>query len=379
MLVVIDQSFFEPSDADSREASDADSPALFEIFALAFDERHVIVTRPPYAEDDTCQPINPWLGRLPSRLQAQLRQVLAQGLVIAADLPSDISTCYVGYEPLQWARARLSCEDAARLLRTPLRLLLENRRNDLTFLRRLAPPDHRRVLDEALAKGWIDVHGGGLGEVKKLLEELLTAPAEDLPARIFRLRLWVMFDRDSHPADRRAPSPETDTIVQLCQTQRDDPWPLSFHRLARRSIENYLPRKLLEAWADEATGRQKTERHKRVAALAQLARDQPKAWFQYNMKGGLLKDVSGSVRKEVVEQQRELQVDDLDSLFHGLSSSQRRALMTGFGDKIADLFDRPPRGVDEAMLEQWFRDEYDRGPSEQVSREELLESLFARM
>lgn len=375
MRVIIEQTVFD-------EVGETSALPLLEFFALASDERHTLLTKPLYSEDETGQPLARWLARFPKPLKKLCESVLMQGQDRASTEPPDTAQCrVVARGPSDWKRSRLCIADALRLLRTPLRLLLENRRNDYEFLLRLAPPARREELQQAVADGWIEIaQGGGLGEIKKLLKELITAPAGDLRARVERLRLWVMFDRDSDPEDRSEPSPTSKETAALCgksQTETGDPWSLPFVQLSRRSVENYIPIRLLERWADRGSGRERDGRRKRVAALARLT---PTARWQYNMKHGLLGDVSGSIRREIQKEKnsRELIDGDLDPLFRGLSREDRRLLTTGFGADIASLF-HAPLGIAEASREHWFLEEYQRGPSTQPDRAAILEGVFARL
>jgi hypothetical protein len=68
----------------------------------------------------------------------------------------------------------------------------------------------------------------------------------------------------------------------------------------------------------------------------------------------------------------EFPADALDSLFHDLEEFQRGALAYGFGD-VAHLYGNAN------LLDHVFAEEYDRGPTEQVSRLQLVESILQRL
>ncbi len=209
-----------------------------------------------------------------------------------------------------------------------------------------------------------------------MIDELVGSANVSVMSRVRLSRIWVMFDRDSDPADRMKPSPQSERFRSQCaQVENPCPWPLTFHQLGRRSIENYLPEKLLRFWQDEAAGAERTRRRKRIDALCQLKRDNPHAAWQFNMKGGLLKDLSVEAREEIRDQRRSVRDGDLDPVFRGMNEAQRLVLTDGFGGKIANLFATQRPGC-----EEWFKAEYERQrPGAHPTREAMLSSLIARI
>jgi hypothetical protein len=283
----------------------------------------------------------------------------------------DVARVQVVADGMNWCRQRVSVPVACRLLWRPLKLLVENRRNDAAFLLRMAEPNHRRKLELAIEKGWVEFEmGGGLQEIQNRLEDLSTSASD---AQIIELaRLWVMFDRDADPKDRSRES-NASRIVREIAEQTTKPWPLAAHQLSRRAIENYVPPATLRSWwCSQADGNKGViKRTRRVEAfLSPVAqgglRDESR--HQFNMKGGLLNDLRFEARQQVGSGQCPLLDEDLDPLFRGLSQENREALLNGF-PRLADAFNA--RG---AVEEQAFS----RGvPSEE--RRRLLESLLSRM
>lgn len=370
MRVLIEQPFFTGPDALSLQ--------FLEIFALARDGRHTLLTRPAFGSgnDDS---IDIWLAALPKAVAEEVRLVLRQGLIDATKLPAGAAGISIADSPSSnWESARLCLHDAVRLLRTPLGLLLENRRADLHFLLALAPPTHRQQLKSALDHGWIEVlHGGGLGDMEALIKELRSEMSTSIGQKARLLRLWVMFDRDSAPGDRSQPSPSSERMKALCEDSAPAakwPWPLSYHQLGRRAIENYLPERLLREWQAARSGDEKTKRRRAVDALCELRKTRPLAAHQLHMKKGLYGDLAPEIQKDIKEKARDIQDQELDPLFRGLDDSVRKALTSGFKD-AAQLFVRDFAGLEEA-----FRAEFEREPKDhEPSRNAILNSLFARL
>ncbi|WP_147451955.1 hypothetical protein [Corallococcus sp. CA041A] len=367
MNVILDNSIFQSNPIHSL--------SLFEIFALGWDERHAILTNPPF-DPAAEQPVNTWLTTLTDGLRKEAVQVLDQSIPLTLRRPRTTSRIRVVTAQSDWATATINIRDAVRLMRTPLKLLLENSRNDFNFLLRLASPTDRQDLKDAIKKGWIETEqAGGLGEMKNILLDLHTAPNAEISALIHKLRLWVMFDRDSEQADRSKPSKASEEVLGLCsEIANQKPWPLQFCQLGRRSIENYIPIEALRYWQNEASGSTHTERRRKVEALASLSKKNPQARWQYNMKSGLLGDLRKEQVKEIEQQGRSLRDTDLDPLFTGLTEQERTSLAEGFGKDIASLYLH--------HISSWetsFDLEYQQGPAHQPARPALLFSLFSRM
>ncbi|NEV65025.1 hypothetical protein [Thiorhodococcus minor] len=397
MRVLIDAAFFAGHEADEL--------AFLELFSLAHDGRHLLLTAPAFGPDGPREVLD-WLAGLPEVCCRQIKQVLEQGVRAASGLPADaVGVRLVAGSSSDWPAGRLCLQDARRLLQTPLGVMVENRRADWRFLLALAPPAQRYQLQQALDHGWLEIlHAGGLGEMKAWLEELLDQPFTYSSNATRLLRLWVMFDRDADPADRSQPSQESIAMKTLCESAPARPWTLGHYRLGRRTIENYLPEAALRRWQSERSGAEGTRRREVVDAFCKLRRDQPAAARQYPMKSGLLADLSDEARKDVEGKPRRIQdldlvrfnqlsaadharlkefgwLDgarrwiqdaDLDPLFQGLSDTDRKALRKGFGGKIATYL--------ENVGEAEFRHEFERHLAQgEPDRETILNTLFARL
>lgn len=365
MRVLIDAALFAGAGSEDL--------AFLHLFSLARDGRHVLLTSPIYGRDEPREVLD-WLDSLPEACCRQVRQILEQGVRAASGLSADAVGIRLVPEPRSdWAAGRLCLDDALRLLQTPLGVMVENRRADSRFLLALAPPVQRERLQHALDQGWLEIlHAGGLGEMKAWLEELLVKPFASVSNAARLLRLWVMFDRDADPADRSQPSQASIAMKTLCESAPARPWPLGHYQLGRRAIENYLPVEALRYWQSEKSGREGTRRRTVVSALCELRKNKPEAACQYNMKSGLLADLSSDTRKDVEEKARRIQDADLDPLFHGLSDTERDGLKKGFGKQIVAYL--------EHVAEADFRHEFERHRAlGEPDRETILNTLFARL
>ncbi len=295
-------------------------------------------------------------------------------------------------QPSDWPAARLSLDDAIRLLRTPLELLLENERSDWSFLRRLADHGQRAQLDEALARGALQVRqGGGIAEVKKSVDALFAtggSPAMVRARRVRRLRTWVMFDRDAEardpgkPTDVRRPSSASNQLLGACRRREaTDPWGMGWHRLPRRSIESYLPASALRQHV-----RAGSQSAAFVAALDGLRQRAPDVAASIDLKSGLIKDLKKPVKDRVpasgsydvnvrLAEEAKVLPGDWRVPFDQLAPALRADLLNGLGADVSRLFEEAPPALDPD-----FPAEYDRqaaGPQDTAAA--LIESILERV
>ncbi len=307
-------------------------------------------------------------------LRARLMHVLEDNHRRAPNIGAQWAQITVVVEGTDWTRARLTAPLASRLLARPLKLLVENSRNDRAFLLQIAEPAARRSLNKAIKAGWIEFEmGGGILEILQRVRGFIVEVGSlDDQAWIELARLWVMFDRDANPDDRSQES-DPSCRVRIAAAQLIRPWALAAHQLERRAIENYVPgRTLRDWWCGQArTSKQRIERDKRVEAFlteAESAGLTREARRFYNMKRGLLGDVTKACREEVRRGERTLTDGDLDPMFRGLSPEVRDRLAGGGFDDAAAAFSA---GVID-----------DRALSEEVNRAErrrLIGSIQDRM
>jgi hypothetical protein len=327
MKVIIDARLFAGPRSYSLE--------LLAIIGLCFEGRHALLVEPPYDPDQEHPEVTPWLRTLPEQLRQEVQYALEAGPVAASQYTSSrpcIRVEEVAHCLWETEEPVLTPDIALRLLRRPLKLLVENRRSDGAFLRKMMSPKYRKSFEESLEKGWLEIeNGGGLGELKKRVE--VAVSQKDM---LECGRMWVMFDSDAREPGKA--SKEAGGFLMYCRECHQEfslPWPVGAHMLERRSIESYLPLKSLQGWASMG-GPEAEERRRKVESLAKLASGQR---FHYNMKGGLLGDLPAEKRRSYRESGMLISEEDLPPLFQQVSDLQvRRHLQKGFGDEIADLF-----------------------------------------
>lgn len=330
MKVILDARLFAGPRSYSLE--------LLAIIGLCFEGRHALLVEPPYYPDQQHPEVTPWLRALPEQLREEVQYALEAGPVAASQYTSSrpcIRVEEVAHCLWETEEPVLTPDIALRLLRSPLKLLVENRRSDGAFLRKMMSPKYRKSFEEALEKGWLEVeNGGGLGELKKRVEGAVSQRN-----MLECGRMWVMFDSDAREPGKA--SKEAEGFLRYCRQCHQEsglpwlPWPVSAHMLERRSIESYLPLKSLQGWASMG-GPEAEERRRKVESLAKLPLSQR---FHYNMKGGLLGDLPADKRRGYRKSNTLISEEDLPPLFQQVSDLQvRRHLQEGFGDEIADLF-----------------------------------------
>lgn len=140
------------------------------------------------------------------------------------------------------------------LLQRPYRLLLEDGVNDREFLLRMCPKPERDFLRERMAKEWLEPdHGGGISSMPRRVEELFLRGEPLLASCLF----------DSDAGAPASPSKASRKLEEVCRDAG-----MHRHQLARRAIENYLPRSVLEGWA--GMGQNRTIRRQRRASVQAL-------------------------------------------------------------------------------------------------------------
>jgi hypothetical protein len=289
---------------------------LLAVLQLGFDW-HRVQTDPPY-EPAANRGINRWLQRLDERTREEAELALEIGMEQAVfGLPSDLSIRIGDVQTAEWTAnpPRLPLTEALRLLRKPLRLLVENRHNDGAFLRAVAPSPWRSHLRDALDRGQIEIEHGGGSDMKTQLER---ASLEE------GLRLWALFDSDAREPGR--PSAASEALRQACLRKG-----VPHHRLSRRAIENYLPAKALQGWAHNSSGNLRTSRRRKADAFASMRPDQR---HHYNMKHGFQGD-----RK-----------DGIPSFYEDFAGHSD--LQEGFGRDIASLYHQEPLIIREEWLDK---------------------------
>lgn len=215
--------------------------------------------------------------------------------------------------PLPWT---LSAEATAEVVNRPLRLILENDDSDRRFLASTVSS-----FPAWCARGWVEtVMGGGAA-----MGATITAAGADVVAR---WRTFFVFDSDRlHPDEFAAGwvPPGGDG----CQGHRFESHCIAiprerWHRLERRSIENYLPASVLQPLEANLTA---TLFSHAVGSMAHF----------YNMKQGLRGDgISPPNPRKAVRAGRS------KGAWTALSPADVTTLEPGFGVNVADEFGNVP-------------------------------------
>ena len=299
---------------------------------------HLIQTDPMF-DPAADRAVNRWLAAQDQSTREEVELAFAIGVEEEALGSPSATYLQIGEVPqADWSSVplRLSMELALRLLRKPLRLLVENRQNDGAFLRRVVPEPWRRKLLQSIANGWVEIgHGGGSDMRSQISASTYEAT----------LRLWALFDSDAREPGR--PSPASEELRKTCLEKR-----VPHHRLKRRAIENYLPVKALEAWTYLGKGNLRTMRRRAVAAFAGMSEAHR---HHYNMKGGFESD-----RRDP---------STGGSEFYG-ELAHHRDLQGGFGHEIAALFQRQ----DFQIREEWLAND-----GQQQETLEIVQAIFRHL
>lgn len=183
---------------------------------------------------------------------------------IKKSYPSELIINVTDVQESNWdGTIEVTLADAFSLIDQSIKLALENSRNDLLFLKTLLPEKQRAKIDTLINKGHLEILGGGIGELKKILE----LRGDE---KTFRLLSWTMFDSDStRPGEvMRA----TQEIIDVCEQKA-----LAYHCLKKRAIENYIDQDIYELTHQGPL-------NERAKAVYSLNKDQIS---YFNMKSGL--------------------------------------------------------------------------------------------
>lgn len=204
--------------------------------------------------------------------------------------------------------AKVTLPDAVELVGRTASIWLENGRNDRRFFLAMMPAEQRAMfLDWEKRRIIRFENGGGLGELRKALEEM--ADRGVLDPRADR----ALFDSDAEVPGHR--SRDAILMIEFCGGKQ-----IAYHCLARRAIENYLPRAALWSWATNGNDRStRRERSARVEAYERMSGPQQE---HFHLKSGWDAHPSRQVT----------------SLYANVAGPDREALQNGIDGGIASLY-----------------------------------------
>ncbi len=332
MIVSIEESVFNQYDSKPTE--------IINLFSFGLECRHYILTRPVFDETDQDSLINAWLNRLdPPILKDQFGHVLKTGIEGVVKEPFlDLTIHTVAGNESNWNETppKLTLSDTCQILNQPLRIILENSRNDLAFLKCILPREWEEKLSECVEKKWVEpFNAGGIGEMKEQVMLFYDQHKEIL-------RSWLLFDSDAKKPG--CPSETSKALGSVCEN-----YGFAYHQLKRRAIENYIPVKAIFAWIYHSNRIRKL--HKERAKTFKELRSEQR--HHYDMKHGLEKDEKSGG----------------SPLFQDIDPKSRQHLLTGFGN-IAELFKQSNFDI---QYEWLLKD----GQDSEI--QEIIQSLFKRM
>ena len=324
--------------------------ALLALCAFGLSRRHRVVP-------DDREAWKPWVEALPADLRDEVRlawdeseQRVANGSPSERVVVAPGATSQFDKTPLV-----VTPSEALTLLGRPLRVLLENGRNDRAFVLAFADLATRRALEAAEREGWIVFEtAGGLGE---LLLRIVAAPSS-AEREVFR----TMYLCDSDAQEPGKPSHQAATVQQnladlsVLYERRADYFGAV---LGRRAAENYAPPKEVLTWACNTFGRKASsliEQAKAVPGRTVLAGDtgEPASAKRRLLAAIALKELNPDSRgfldmKEGRWRKNKPPKDDIartvDSVWNLLDPFQKAALLDGFGSAFSADFYADRRGL----------------------------------
>lgn len=282
-----------------------EGPKLHELFKFACDGRHVVFfSSSLYLES--------WFAQLPPLERENYEDVINLSERVANIFPEDqvtVSVTLDGNPCWNYPAVELPIDDALKLLRKPLKIILENKENDWNFLLGIMTKSERDLVDPFVEKEWIEpMHGGG-DTIKKEIKRILNDNYE-------RLRTFIVFDSDRRHPDELLndwkPEKERDCAgfgyEKLVRSESS----IGYWMLKRRFIESYIPKDRLENIKSGNVPRETIDAFFRLSKRGQ--------WY-YNMKHGFSRDClkGGFVRsKDLYDDVTE---EDIDALSKGMHES----------------------------------------------------------
>jgi hypothetical protein len=188
--VIVDAAVFDdPGD---------DALALLDVLVTGVEGRHVVVIDPPLRTNTEARTaFTRWVERLLAP-GGSIARSLTEHYLRAATRDDRVTVQTVVRVVVSQRSAWnttppcVTPEDARRLVREPLAIILEDAVNDGAFLLTLSEVagDAGRRLRERLSRSWLRVaHGGGISSIPRLLRALDEVPVQ-------RLRCQVVVDHD---------------------------------------------------------------------------------------------------------------------------------------------------------------------------------------
>jgi hypothetical protein len=231
---------------DLLRAQTREDLTLLALCAFGFSGRHRVVP-------DDHAVWESWVATLPASLADEVRLVWEEGVrrQIAGGPSERVAVAPVAASRFDATPLVVTPREALVLLGRPLRVLLENGRNDRAFVLAFADTATRRALEVAEREGWIVFEtAGGIGE---LLQRIVAASSS---AEREVVRTMYLCDSDAREPGK--PSGQAATVQRnLADLSTSYGRPAGHFGavLGRRAAENYAPPSDVLAWACGVFGR----------------------------------------------------------------------------------------------------------------------------
>ena len=154
--------------------------------------------------------------------------------LLVSETPKETPGCY------------LTLAESIRAVALPLYIIVENVLSDAEFLRRTMPPVWKKQLNAWERTGELVFENGGGNSVAKTIVEYFTDDkfarnTTGLPAEVWRLTHFVIYDHDGKSIDK--PGDGAKTLTKTCRKAQMES---RSYMLNRRTQENYLPVQVLK-------------------------------------------------------------------------------------------------------------------------------------
>lgn len=136
--------------------------SLIRLFDMALEGRHRVFPDPINATE-----FERWLDERDSDLQDEIRFAIESSLDLESRRPAQCELRVTTTARPRWTEStELPLDEALQILGESLSVVVENQRNDSSFLLAVADIHQKKVLCTALDKGWLRFdHGGGIQEM----------------------------------------------------------------------------------------------------------------------------------------------------------------------------------------------------------------------
>jgi hypothetical protein len=256
----------------------ADDALLLTILSFGKDGRFGIKTQPAF-QRGASRPSNEWITRQSPNAAETAKRGFERGVRWKSyKLPEGREEPYVILEPREdseWPTsfdkgpARLPLNPASQVfLSRRLELLLENRRSDGAFLRKVVPHWCVKRWERATRLEWLEeTHCGGITEMRVVIEQIVA------PDNHRRLRTWALFDCDGKEIGDE--SDQAKAVRMSCEDHE-----IPYHELRRRMIENYIPEPVMRSWANRIDSEicSETNKNKHLKAAADRLKEVEHYW-----------------------------------------------------------------------------------------------------